>query len=117
MPGKFTGFPSLEAKQKYEREYYAKNKEHILERQKELGTWRKKRYGITKDQYSIMCEIQNDRCAICLSKEKLYVDHDHETGRVRGLLCNNCNSGVGFLKDSHEVLLAAAVYVEKYNSR
>ena len=59
---------------------------------------------------------QNGRCAICGVPEyelpsRLYIDHDHETGKVRGLLCPSCNTGLGHLKDDPEVLLRACIYL------
>lgn len=62
------------------------------------------RHGITKNQYELMLEAQNGVCAICCKPPKptqsLVVDHNHETGDVRGLLCRNCNRGIGLLGDS-----------------
>jgi hypothetical protein len=60
-----------------------------------------------------MKDLQNNQCAIC--KEKFaktpHVDHCHTTGKVRGLLCWQCNIGIGLLKDNIEVCLAAADYL------
>jgi hypothetical protein len=73
---------------------------------------------ITLDQYNQIFTNQNGCCAICDKHQSdepraLAVDHDHETGKVRGLLCNNCNRGIGHLKDSEETLLKAASYLAK----
>ena len=80
--------------------------------------WRryyKREYGITLDQYNEMLEVQGGVCAICgntcQTRSRLAVDHDHETGKVRGLLCNGCNRGIGLLNDSPELLRAAIGYL------
>jgi hypothetical protein len=74
------------------------------------------RYGITVDQYNEMLARQNGVCAICeepcSSGRRLAVDHDHDTGKVRGLLCNRCNRGIGLIKKSSH-LKRAAKYLEK----
>lgn len=59
--------------------------------------------------------VQNGLCAICLKKpdHDLRVDHDHETGKVRGLLCSNCNSGIGFLDEDPKLFDAAKAYCER----
>lgn len=56
---------------------------------------------------------QGGNCAICLTPPKRWfaIDHDHATGKVRGLLCTNCNTGIGMLKDDLEVLHRAQVYL------
>ena len=55
---------------------------------------------------------QDGGCKICGTKEsKLYVDHDHGTGKVRGLLCHCCNAGIGLLKDSPDIMQKAIQYV------
>ena len=70
------------------------------------------RYGITKEEYEKMINDQNNVCVICNNKDKLVVDHDHITGHVRGLLCNNCNRGLGSFKDNVQILDAAIVYLK-----
>lgn len=76
------------------------------------------RYGITVDDYNKMLISQNYRCAICgekqLNNKKLAVDHCHKTGKVRGLLCRNCNIGIGMLNDNPESLLKAYKYIKHY---
>jgi hypothetical protein len=56
-------------------------------------------------------------CMICRVKEKLVVDHDHDTGRVRGLLCHGCNLGLGKFKDSTELVQKAADYLANSTAR
>jgi len=75
-------------------------------------------YGLTLDQYHAMFEAQGELCAVCgdvLSKP--YVDHDHDTGHVRGLLCGPCNSAIGFLKERPSIIRAAANYLERAAER
>lgn len=77
----------------------------------------KKNYGITVEDYERMLQDQNGVCAICQnacpSGKNLAVDHDHETDRIRGLLCMNCNQGLGKFKDSPKFLKAAQEYLER----
>ena len=78
-------------------------------------------YGITAEQYDEMFEAQGGVCAICGRPPKnmpLNVDHDHETGEVRGLLCWSCNHRVlGAVRDSIELLQRAAAYLEQPPAR
>lgn len=79
-------------------------------------------YGITLNQYNFIRVCQDDKCAICGGEGfimnpdrhvlKLVVDHDHSTGKVRGLLCHNCNRALGLLQDSKESLRKAIGYLE-----
>jgi len=75
-----------------------------------------RKYGITTDDYNQMVESQNNKCKICGTDEPRgtggwKVDHCHTTGKVRGLLCNNCNVGLGYFKDNIESLQAAIQYL------
>jgi hypothetical protein len=74
-----------------------------------------KKFGITEDDYNEMFERQFGLCAICRKPEndiKLAVDHCHETGKVRGLLCKRCNMGIGLLGDNPDTLISAAMYLK-----
>lgn len=78
----------------------------------------KKNYNITPEVYYKMIEDQNNSCACCgqsaeIFKRGLHVDHDHTTGRVRGLLCTECNPGLGYFQDSIERLEMAIKYLQK----
>lgn len=68
----------------------------------------KKKYGLTLDDFN---ELIKDGCRICSSHYDLVVDHDHDTGEVRGALCRHCNSGLGMFKDNPELLTKAAEYL------
>ncbi|WP_244524233.1 endonuclease VII domain-containing protein [Geodermatophilus dictyosporus] len=63
-----------------------------------------------------MLEAQGGACAICEVQPAAHVDHDHDTGRVRQLLCFGCNGGLGQFKDDPTVLRAAARYVERHRA-
>ena len=78
-------------------------------------------YKITREQYDAMVVHQNNACAVCLLPEshvyrgkikRLAVDHCHATGRVRGLLCHDCNAGLGLLKENAETLRRMATWIE-----
>lgn len=73
------------------------------------------KYGMTIEDYDRMFAEQNGGCAICggtpTRTEHLHVDHDHETGRIRGLLCDSCNLGLGKFRDDPDVLAKAAAYL------
>lgn len=71
----------------------------------------KRNYGITPVRLEAMKEAQDHRCLICHQRRKLSVDHDHATGRVRGLLCNACNCGIGHFSDDPRLLTAAIEYL------
>ena len=86
----------------------------------------KRKFGITLGQYNEKKASQDGRCAICgdIPSQlrggkivRLSVDHDHATGEVRGLLCNKCNRGIGYLQDSVDILQLAAEYLSKYATK
>jgi len=70
------------------------------------------RYGITRAQYEQMYTEQHGECYICSSASKLFVDHCHDTGHVRGLLCHHCNLVLGHAHDNPALLRLAATYLE-----
>jgi nitrate/TMAO reductase-like tetraheme cytochrome c subunit len=96
---------------KSHKNYRKNNKDKLL----------KHKYNISLNFYDNLFIQQNNRCAICsnaFSNEKhnykAHIDHDHTTGKVRGLLCNDCNSGIGFLKENITILSNAIKYIEKH---
>jgi hypothetical protein len=72
----------------------------------------KRRYGIGADDFDELVRQQGGVCPICGRADPEHVDHSHETGEVRGILCFNCNGGLGQFRDSIDALLAAAQYLE-----
>lgn len=77
-----------------------------------------KTYGISLEEYDRLLEAQDNGCAICgktpeENGQRLAVDHNHDTGEVRGLLCSQCNTGIGNLGDSPDRLRLAIRYLEQ----
>ena len=78
----------------------------------------RKTYGITLQERDAMAEAQGHRCEICNIEEKhvtnqrLCVDHDHDTGAVRALLCSKCNAAIGLLQVSSDFTFKAAIYLQ-----
>lgn len=70
-----------------------------------------KKYGITTSTYNQLMAKQNGVCACCLKAPAIAIDHDHETGQVRGVLCTRCNTGIGQLGDTLEGVIRAAQYL------
>lgn len=86
------------------------------------SSYRRYRYAIEPHEYDLLLKKQGCACAICRRPETvvfrgklktLSVDHDHKTGRIRGLLCQRCNLAVGNLEDSADRARAVAFYLEK----
>ena len=80
----------------------------------------KHRFGIDSEDYFNMLEEQNGVCAICRQKPEgkyLHVDHNHETGEIRGLLCKTCNHGLGNFKDNKTYLKNAIEYLDRKSIR
>lgn len=71
----------------------------------------KRHYGLSACDVAEMAERQGGCCAICAQPASLVVDHDHETGRVRALLCTQCNTAIGLFQEDPDRLLAAATYL------
>ena len=74
------------------------------------------KYGLERSQFSKMMKTQDFKCAICHKPiiENHRIDHNHATGKVRALLCNACNSGLGFFKDSTDLLKKAVIYLDSF---
>jgi hypothetical protein len=92
--------------------YYQKNKLAHIERNL------KRQYGLDWENYSKLLESQNNCCAICKSpdsgsmcSQRLFVDHCHDTGKVRGLLCHHCNTALGLFQDNPLILKSAINYL------
>ena len=105
------------------REYYLKNKDRVL--QNSRRTHLKNTYNLTPEDYDFLVFNQGNKCAICHQQEHrllpsgkikpLSVDHNHTTGKVRALLCNDCNAALGFSKENKILLLNMIDYLEKHN--
>lgn len=110
----------------YSAAYYVSNRERFREyrianRDKFRTQDRARRlaqgYGLTIGDYEDMYLALGGHCQICgCYKDKLFVDHNHDTGAVRGLLCKKCNSAIGLLQDNLELLIRAADYVRTANA-
>lgn len=120
-----------QARRDKRKEFYYANREDEIQRR---GEFRKKNvdmhrghkymqlYGITLDQYEDMRCAQNYKCAVCgldekdNKNQKLFVDHCHDTLKVRGLLCHWCNAALGSFKDNTDVLEKAIAYLKEHNA-
>ena len=89
---------------------------------KQVAYTRKYRFGLTPLDIYTLRKMQNNRCAICGEEETrvlngvakdLCIDHDHETGKVRGLLCGHCNVMIGNARDRTDNLQRAIAYLEQ----
>lgn len=123
---------------KYRREHYIKNRERYLEQAREhhrrtyvpvprserrraprrpfdpSQKFRRAKYGITPEVLNKMMADQGGVCAICgVQPDVPYVDHDHVTGEVRGVLCRACNVGLGFFRDDPARMLEAVAYLSR----
>ncbi len=102
-------------------DYYKKNRNKVIARTRNYAILNK--YGITSEQYDQMLQDQGGVCAVCQKDQSyrertnLYVDHYHQSGEIRGLLCQKCNTGIGMLGDDLDSLLKAVSYLEKANGK
>ena len=103
-----------EKRKEYMRQY------NIANRSKRKAVEIKRMYGITLEKYHRMLDAQAGVCAICKQPPSktnnhamsLHIDHCHASGKIRGLLCNKCNSGIGFFQESAELVSKAAKYLK-----
>lgn len=90
----------------------------IKSREKSIHYVRKSRYGLTPTDFKQLKAEQENRCAICQKEsEQLWIDHDHQTGKIRALLCPSCNLLIGKLEASSCLLDKALKYLKKYSKR
>ena len=114
----------------YSKAYYYRNREKRLAARKARADqdpdWRPNRdllrfYGITLDDKRKMLALQQNKCAICTDRfeqiSQARVDHDHKTGKIRGLLCNSCNVLLGNAKDDLQILASASSYLASRSER
>lgn len=99
--------------EEWKRRNREENKERIAASNRR-GHLRRK-YGLTLEEYDFLRASQGDRCLICGVGEEggLHVDHDHRTGRVRGLLCGKCNKAIGLLREDPALFDAASSYLQR----
>jgi hypothetical protein len=109
---KYKGLDHLSPK-----EYRAEiNRRNMLGKYKESGRqgyYIERRYGLTREEHAALVEEQGGKCLICDKPKPLVVDHDHNTGRVRGLLCRKCNVAIGMLEDDVMAVERAAAYLKR----
>ena len=103
---------NLEKTKAYKTEYEAKPENRVRARERAY----QRKYGLSIEQVAEMLKEQNNLCKICLvnlpTTTEARVDHDHQTGKVRGILCHPCNVALGLFKDSKENLAQAIKYLE-----
>lgn len=127
---------STEERKAWQREYYVKTVEARADycasyakanRRKWRDSWLRTQYGITLIEYERLRDAQDNRCAICGDHETtldrrtgepraLSVDHDHATGKVRALLCHQCNIAIGSMNESASRMRAGAAYLERHGA-
>lgn len=73
------------------------------------------RYGVDQIMFDAMYFEQDGECAICHANEATHVDHNHETGEVRELLCHGCNAAIGLLLEDPQRLVSATLYLMEHN--
>ncbi len=108
--------------------YRTRHRKRLAEKQKE---WTKNnprkatesvikaKYGITLDEYEAKLASQDNKCALCgkfevIKGRRLAIDHSHETGQIRDLLCSLCNKGLGLFQEDPTILLKAVEYLRKW---
>jgi hypothetical protein len=106
-----------EGKISYVRDWVARNRDRV--RKTSLNSYLKRTYGISYEDYHARLEAQGHKCAICgvhaddlwSKHRRLVVDHNHATGLVRSLLCQQCNTVIGMARESPSVLTSAITYL------
>ena len=106
--------------QAYRKAYHAKRLADDLDavRAEQRAAWLAHRYGLTPTDHAEMIAAQENRCAVCGDEpaegKALHIDHNHESGAVRGLLCGHCNRAIGLFRDDADVIEQAAAYLRHF---
>lgn len=125
-------FKNSDAKKAYDREYKKKNPEIYRKakakyKKKNSPTAEERRkwalkslYGMTSEDYDLLLEQQSKCCAICRSDDPsgfkyFHIDHNHTTGKIRGLLCSKCNTAIGLFGEDIAVMNAALDYLKRHS--
>lgn len=103
--------------QRKKREDKWSSERKFQENRKRYGNWIKRKYGITIEEYECLLYNQDNKCAICFSSDPkgkggFHIDHCHESGKIRGILCSMCNLMLGKAGDDPALLRRAANYIE-----
>lgn len=116
-PRKKTNPWCVECNKEYERGRWSRKSE-----KDRTGSYYKKRYGLTIEEVEYQLSVQNNLCATCSKpihlehdKEKACVDHNHETGQIRALLCNHCNRALGLVLEDTKTLENMIKYLRYYS--
>lgn len=114
IPSRINGKPNPEYNRLEKRDKYQNSP---AQREQVRAYDLKKTFGLTLEAYASILEAQHGVCAICSGPQSeegrmLAVDHSHATGKIRGLLCGNCNRGLGMFKDQEDLLLRAVLYLK-----
>jgi len=110
---------NIETVRKYKSDYYYENREKIIK--KDRVNHLRRKYGVTQEWYDEQLKLQDGGCKICGTKDPgkglkhFHVDHSHETGKVRGLLCHSCNTGIGLFKEDVNLIEKAIEYVNRHS--
>lgn len=112
-----------EQRKRYYDSHKEQSKKYYNSRKKHFKEWHLKRaYNITAQENTKMLIQQNNSCKICgneftgIPPFRPHVDHDHQTNKIRGLLCNNCNVGIGMLNDDPTTIRNAIKWIQKGKS-
>ena len=96
--------------------YWRKRRQEPEVKRRERDAYLQRKFGISVEEYDAVLATQRGVCAVCVRPPtpgiSLHVDHDHETGQIRGLLCLRCDNGLGDLEDDPGLLQAATRYLE-----
>ena len=120
---------NMEKKKQHYKQNYEDHKEEIRQRHKRYKEEHKKelrqhfvqkKYGLSPEEYDAMLKAQDNKCAICKKQFKdtkhIHIDHDHTTGKVRGILCSYCNTMLGMAHDNLEILQEGINYLKRHNN-